>query len=73
MPHVRTDVRARIAQVKGFLKRWAITTVAVLVAEFVVPEAGNYVIVDHEFADAQKGAFGLLKAGMAPGDPASGH
>ncbi len=44
-----------------------------MVAEFVVPEAGNYVIVDHEFADAQKGAFGLLKAGMVAGDPANGH
>jgi len=37
VPHVRTDVRARIAQVKEFLKRWVVTTVAVLVAEFVVP------------------------------------
>jgi nitrite reductase (NO-forming) len=44
-----------------------------IVAEFIVPEPGNYVIVDHEFADAQKGAFGLLKAGMSSGDPASGH
>ena len=35
--HVGTDVCARIAPVKEFLKRWVITTVAVLVAEFVVP------------------------------------
>ena len=37
VPHVRTDVRVRNARVKEFLKRWVITTVAVLVAEFVVP------------------------------------
>lgn len=33
------------------------------VMEFVVPEEGDYVLVDHEFADAQKGALGRLKAG----------
>jgi nitrite reductase (NO-forming) len=43
-----------------------------MVGEFIVPEAGNYVIVDHEFADAQKGAFGLLKAGAAVAG-ADGH
>ena len=37
VPHVGTDVRTRIARVKEFLKRWVVTTVAVLVAEFVVP------------------------------------
>ncbi len=31
--------------------------------EFIVPEEGKYVLVDHEFADAVKGATGLLKAG----------
>jgi nitrite reductase (NO-forming) len=44
-----------------------------MVAEFVVPEAGSYVIVDHEFADAQKGAIGLLKAEAMTTDPAGGH
>jgi nitrite reductase (NO-forming) len=37
------------------------------VLEFIVPEEGRYVLVDHEFADASKGAVGqivgLSKAG----------
>jgi nitrite reductase (NO-forming) len=37
------------------------------VLEFIVPEEGRYVLVDHEFADASKGAvgqiLGLSKAG----------
>ncbi len=32
------------------------------VVEFIVPEEGTYVLVDHEFADVQKGAVGILKA-----------
>lgn len=37
------------------------------VLEYIVPEPGNYIIVDHEFADAMKGAVGMLKAGtMSP-------
>ena len=36
------------------------------VLEFVVPEAGEYLLVDHEFADAQKGAVGRIRVG-APG------
>jgi nitrite reductase (NO-forming) len=28
--------------------------------EFIVPEAGHYTLVDHEFADAEKGATGTL-------------
>jgi nitrite reductase (NO-forming) len=32
------------------------------VVEFIVPEEGSYVLVDHEFADVQKGAVGMLKA-----------
>jgi len=32
------------------------------VVEFIVPEEGTYVLVDHEFADVQKGAVGLLQA-----------
>lgn len=44
------------------------------VVEFVVPEEGDYVIVDHEFADAQKGAVGRLRAGRPVGPPgAMGH
>ncbi|MGM0506564.1 MAG: multicopper oxidase domain-containing protein [Bacteroidota bacterium] len=30
--------------------------------EFIVPEAGKYVLVDHEFADAERGATGTLVA-----------
>jgi len=35
------------------------------IVEFVIPEAGNYVMVDHEFADASQGAIGLIAAGPA--------
>jgi nitrite reductase (NO-forming) len=38
------------------------------VLEFVVPEPGDYFLVDHEFADAQKGAVGRIRA-----MPESGH
>lgn len=31
--------------------------------EFIVPEEGSYTLIDHEFADAEKGATGLLIAG----------
>lgn len=31
--------------------------------EFIVPEEGSYVLIDHEFADAEKGATGTLIAG----------
>jgi nitrite reductase (NO-forming) len=37
------------------------------VIEFIVPEEGQYVIVDHEFADAMKGALGRLNALSATG------
>lgn len=30
------------------------------VLEFIAPEEGDYVLVDHEFADAQKGAVGHI-------------
>ncbi len=32
------------------------------IVEFVIPEAGTYPFVDHEFADAEKGAVGLIVA-----------
>ena len=32
------------------------------VVEFVIPEKGTYVMVDHEFADVEHGAIGLIKA-----------
>jgi nitrite reductase (NO-forming) len=36
------------------------------VVEFVVPEEGTFPFVDHEFADATRGAVGILKAGATP-------
>lgn len=33
------------------------------VVEFIVPEEGKYILIDHEFADAEKGATGVLVAG----------
>jgi nitrite reductase (NO-forming) len=32
------------------------------VMDFIVPEAGKYTLIDHEFADAEKGATGTLRA-----------
>jgi nitrite reductase (NO-forming) len=37
------------------------------VLEFVAPEEGDYVIVDHEFADAQKGAIGHITVAARDG------
>lgn len=31
--------------------------------DFIVPEEGKYILIDHEFADAEKGATGTLSAG----------
>lgn len=33
------------------------------IVEFVIPEAGNYVMVDHHFANASQGAIGIIAAG----------
>jgi nitrite reductase (NO-forming) len=33
------------------------------IVEFIVPEPGNYVMVDHHFANASQGAIGLIGAG----------
>ncbi|MEO7794349.1 MAG: multicopper oxidase domain-containing protein [Thermoanaerobaculia bacterium] len=41
--------------------------------EFIVPEEGDYVIVDHEFADAQKGALGRIRAGHPGPGAQDGH
>ena len=32
------------------------------VVEFAIPEKGTYIMVDHEFADVEHGAVGLIKA-----------
>jgi len=36
------------------------------IVEFVIPEAGSYVMVDHHFANASQGAVGLIAAGAPP-------
>ena len=36
------------------------------IVEFVIPEAGNYVMVDHHFANASQGAIGIINAGPRP-------
>jgi nitrite reductase (NO-forming) len=41
------------------------------IVEFVVPEAGSYVMVDHHFANASQGAIGLIAAGVKAGEGAS--
>jgi nitrite reductase (NO-forming) len=33
------------------------------IVEFIVPEAGKYIMVDHHFANASQGAVGLIDAG----------
>ena len=38
------------------------------IVEFIIPEAGSYVMVDHHFANASQGAIGFIAAGGA-GDP----
>ena len=37
------------------------------VLEFIVPEEGDYAIVDHEFAEVMKGAVGRIRATSATG------
>ena len=36
------------------------------IVEFVIPEAGQYIMVDHHFANASQGAIGLIDAGGKP-------
>ncbi|MES3004174.1 MAG: multicopper oxidase domain-containing protein [Pseudomonadota bacterium] len=43
------------------------------IVEFVIPQAGNYVMVDHHFANASQGAIGIISAGAAPGADAEHH
>ncbi|MGH7065139.1 MAG: multicopper oxidase domain-containing protein [Stellaceae bacterium] len=43
------------------------------IVEFVVPEAGSYVMVDHHFANASQGAIGLIAAGTPAGGGESEH
>lgn len=44
------------------------------IVEFIVPEAGKYIMVDHHFANASQGAIGLIDAGgMAEGGELEHH
>jgi nitrite reductase (NO-forming) len=43
------------------------------IVEFIVPEAGSYVMVDHHFANASQGAIGLIAAGAAAGGGETEH
>ena len=43
------------------------------IVEFIVPEAGSYVMVDHHFANASQGAVGLIAAGAPPGGAGGDH
>ena len=36
------------------------------IVEFMIPEAGQYIMVDHHFANASQGAIGLIDAGGTP-------
>jgi nitrite reductase (NO-forming) len=33
------------------------------IVEFMIPEAGAYIMVDHHFANASQGAVGIIEAG----------
>ncbi len=37
------------------------------IVEFIVPEAGSYIMVDHHFANASQGAIGLIDASVKGG------
>ena len=41
------------------------------IIEFIVPQEGSYVMVDHHFANASQGAIGLIAAGGKPDEHAS--
>jgi len=43
------------------------------IIEFVIPEAGSYVMVDHHFANASQGAVGVIAAGEVAGGGESEH
>jgi nitrite reductase (NO-forming) len=43
------------------------------ITEFIVPEPGSYVMVDHHFANASQGAVGLINAGGKPEEGTEHH
>jgi nitrite reductase (NO-forming) len=44
-----------------------------VITEFIIPEAGSYVMVDHHFANAAQGAIGIIAAGGKPEEGAGDH
>jgi nitrite reductase (NO-forming) len=38
------------------------------IVEFLIPEAGSYIMVDHHFANASQGAIGLISTDAPPAD-----
>jgi nitrite reductase (NO-forming) len=43
------------------------------ITEFIIPEAGSYVMVDHHFANASQGAIGVINAGGKAEEGAGEH
>lgn len=43
------------------------------IVEFIIPEAGGYIMVDHHFANASQGAVGLISAGGVKEEGAGDH
>src|SRR6188508_1056851 len=43
------------------------------IVEFMIPEAGSYVMVDHHFANASQGAIGIIAAGAPPAGSSGDH
>jgi nitrite reductase (NO-forming) len=43
------------------------------IVEFMLPEAGSYIMVDHHFANASQGAVGLIEAGVKAEEASTEH
>ena len=43
------------------------------IVEFMIPEPGSYVMVDHHFANASQGAVGLIEAGVKAEEASAEH
>lgn len=43
------------------------------IVEFMIPEPGSYIMVDHHFANASQGAVGLIEAGVKAEEAATEH
>jgi nitrite reductase (NO-forming) len=41
--------------------------------EFMIPEPGSYIMVDHHFANASQGAIGLIEAGVKAEEASTEH